>query len=105
MVFDDFAAEDVEALCADLAGLADIDPEADPTQAQVDRLEAIARTAPSGVAGPLRSVAAFGQGVVDGSDDIEALQEQAVEGAVLLIAYGNEACRIDVPLFDSIAGV
>ncbi|HEY8058359.1 MAG TPA: hypothetical protein VID94_06390, partial [Acidimicrobiales bacterium] len=60
-----FVPEDGEALCADLEGLADIDPEADPTQAQVDRLLAIADTAPSGVAVPLRAVAAFGQLSVD----------------------------------------
>ena len=104
-----FAADDVEALCADLEGLADIDPDADPTQPQVDRLLAIAETAPSGVAEPLQAVAAFGQLAVDGSgalpDDAEEIQTAAVEGATLLIAYGNEACAIDVPLFDAIAGV
>ena len=41
-----FVPEDVEALCADLEGLADIDPDADPTQAQVDRLLAIAEHRP-----------------------------------------------------------
>ena len=107
-----FAADDVETLCADLEGLADIDPDADPTQDQVDRLLAIAETAPSGVAGPLEAVAAFGQLAVDTStdpdslpDDAEEVQTAAVEGATLLIAYGNEACAIDVPLFDTLAGV
>lgn len=107
-----FVAEDVEALCADLEGLADIDPDADPTQAQVDRLLAVAETAPSGVAEPLEAVAAFGQLAVDAAadpdalaDDAEAIQTAAIEGATLLIAYGNEACRIDVPLFDTLAGV
>jgi hypothetical protein len=99
-----FVAEDVDALCADLEGLADIDPDADPTQAAVDRLVAIAEVAPTGVAEPLQEVAAFGQAVVDG--DVEAaLQSAAIEAATILIAYGNEACQIDVPLFDAIAGV
>jgi ABC-type glycerol-3-phosphate transport system substrate-binding protein len=107
-----FEAEDVEALCADLEGLADIDPDTDPTQEQVDRLLAIAETAPTGVAEPLEAVAAFGQLAVDSTEDPEALpddaeeiQTAAVEGAGLLIAYGNEACDIDVPLFDILAGV
>ena len=107
-----FVTEDVEALCADLAGLADIDPDADPTQEQVDRLLAIAETAPPGVAEPLEAVAAFGQLAVDATadpesvpDNAEELQTDAIEGATLLIAYGNEACDIDVPLFDTLAGV
>jgi ABC-type glycerol-3-phosphate transport system substrate-binding protein len=107
-----FATEDVEAVCADLEGLSDIDPDADPSQAQVDRLMAIAETAPPGVADPLRDVAAFGQLAVDAGptfdslpDDAEAIQAAAIEGATLLIAYGNEACAIDVALFDTIAGV
>jgi ABC-type glycerol-3-phosphate transport system substrate-binding protein len=107
-----FAPEDVDALCADLEGLADIDPDADPTQAQVDRLRAIADTAPSGVAEPLLDVATFGQLAVDAGatvdslpEDAAAIQAAAVEAATILIAYGNEACGIDVPLFDTIAGV
>ena len=103
-----FAAEDVTALCEDLEGLADIDPDADPTQAQVDQIRAIAEDAPPGVAEPLEAVAAFGQAVVDegeGHDDLDAIQTEAVEAATVLIAYGNEACGIDVPLFDTLAGV
>lgn len=107
-----FVTEDVEALCADLEGLADIDPDADPTQDQVDRLLAVAETAPPGVAEPLAAVAAFGQLAVDATadpdsvpDNAEELQTGAIEGATLLIAYGNEACDIDVPLFDTLAGV
>ena len=107
-----FVTEDVETLCADLEGLADIDPDADPTQAQVDRMLAIAETAPPGVAEPLEAVAAFGQVAVDTTadpdslpDNAEEVQTAAVEGATLLIAYGNEACAIDVPLFDVLAGV
>ena len=101
-----------DALCAALQGLADIDPDADPTQAQVDRLRAIADTAPSGVAEPLLDVATFGQLGVDAGatvdslpEDAAAIQGAAVEAATILIAYGNEACGIDVPLFDTIAGV
>jgi hypothetical protein len=104
-ILDEFTADDVAALCADLEGLGDIDPDGDPTQTQVDRLLAIAETAPDGVAGPLRAVAAYGQAVVDGEEDLDDLRGDAVDGATLLIAYGNEACQIDVPLFDSIAGV
>ena len=107
-----FVTEDVDALCADLEGLSDIDPDVDPTQAQVDRLLAITEDAPPGVAEPLEAVAAFGQLAVDADadpdsvpDDAEEIQNAAVEGATLLIAYGNEACQIDVPLFDVIAGV
>lgn len=107
-----FAADDVEVLCDDLEGLADIDPDADPTQEQVDRLLAIAETAPPGVAEPLEAVAAFGQLAVDTTADPDALpdnaeevQTAAVDGATLLIAYGNEACAIDVPLFDTLAGL
>ena len=107
-----FVPEDVDALCAALQGLADIDPDADPTQAQVDRLRAIAGTAPSGVAEPLLDVATFGQLAVDAGatvdslpEDAAAIQGAAVEAATILIAYGNEACGIDVPLFDTIAGV
>jgi len=107
-----FVTEDVETLCDDLEGLADIDPDADPTQEQVDRLRAIADTAPPGVAGPLLDVAAFGQLAVDAGETVDslpedaaALQAAAVDGATILIAYGNEACGIDVPLFDAIAGV
>ena len=107
-----FVTEDVDALCADLEGLSDIDPDVDPTQAQVDRLLAITEDAPPGVAEPLEAVAAFGQLAVDATadpasvpDDAEEIQNAAVEGATLLIAYGNEACQIDVPLFDVIAGV
>jgi len=99
-----FEADDVEALCADLEGLADIDPDADPTPASVERLTTIATTAPPGVAEPLRDVAAFGQAVIDG-EPTEELQAAALEAATILIAYGNEACEIDVPLFDAIAGV
>ncbi len=107
-----FVTEDVESLCADLEGLSDIDPDADPTQDQVDRLLAVAATAPPGVAEPLEAVAAFGQLAVDADadpdslpHDAEEVQSAAVEGATLLIAYGNEACQIDVPLFDTLAGV
>ena len=107
-----FVTEDVDALCADLEGLSDIDPDVDPTQAQVARLLAITEDAPPGVAEPLEAVAAFGQLAVDADadpdsvpDDAEEIQNAAVEGATLLIAYGNEACQIDVPLFDVIAGV
>ena len=107
-----FVTEDVDALCADLEGLSDIDPDVDPTQEQVDRLLAITEDAPPGVAEPLEAVAAFGQLAVDADadpdsvpDDAEEIQNAAVEGATLLIAYGNEACQIDVPLFDVIAGV
>ena len=102
-----FATDDVDALCADLESLAGIDPDAAPDQTQVDRLLAIAQQAPSGVAEPLRAVATFGQAVVDdrSEQDGAAVREAAVEGATILIAYGNEACGIDVPLFDTIAGV
>jgi hypothetical protein len=99
-----FLTEDIDALCDELAGLAEIDPEADPTQPDVDRLEDIASRAPVGVADRLRAVAAFGQSVVDGAASAE-LQAAAVDAVIVLIAYGNEACGIDVPLFDAIAGV
>lgn len=99
-----FVAEDVDALCDDLEALADIDPDADPTQEAVDRLRTIAESAPAGVAEPLHDVAAFGQSVVDG-DPTSELQSAALEAATILIAYGNEACAIDVPLFDALAGV
>ena len=75
-----------------------------------DRVEARARA--HRVAEPLEAVATFGQLAVDADadpdsvpDDAEEIQNAAVEGATLLIAYGNEACQIDVPLFDVIAGV
>ena len=99
-----FVAEDQVALCADLDGLGDIDPDIDPTQENVGRLLTIAASAPTGVAEPLRELASFGQAVVDGTVTTEQ-QTAAVEAATILIAYGNEACRIDVPLFDAIAGV
>ena len=104
LVDDTFAADDVEALCADLGGLADIDPSQDPTQADVDRLRAIATTAPQGVAEPLGVVAAYGQSIVDGGDG-EATRADALDAVTILIAYGNEVCDINVPLFNSIAGV
>jgi ABC-type glycerol-3-phosphate transport system substrate-binding protein len=104
-----FEADDVESLCEDLEGLADIDPEADPTQEQVDEILAIAETAPRGVAGPLSAVAAYGQLALDamaeGASVSEAAQTEATEAATVLVAYGNEACAIDVPLFDVLAGV
>jgi hypothetical protein len=99
-----FVSEDVDALCGELEGLADIDPEVDPTQADVDRMEDIATRAPVGVAERLRAVADFGQSVVDGRPSTE-LQAEAVDAVIVLIAYGNEACGIDVPIFDAIAGV
>jgi hypothetical protein len=101
---DTFVADDVDTLCADLAGLADIDPDLDPTQPDVDRLRAIAETAPDGVAERLLDVAAYGQAIVDGGDG-EDTRPAAVDGVVILIAYGNEVCDINVPLFNSIAGV
>jgi hypothetical protein len=101
---DTFEAADVEALCADLGGLADIDPSQDPTQADVDRLRAIATTAPEGVAEPLGQVADYGQAIVDGGNGGQA-REAAVGAVTILIAYGNEVCGINVPLFNSIAGV
>ena len=98
-----FVAEDVEALCADLGELADIDPSAEPRRADIRRLQVIAASAPPGVAEPLRTVAGFAQSLLDG---VEPSNEDAViEAAVILIAYGNEACDIDVPLFDTLAGV
>jgi hypothetical protein len=104
-----FLADDVERLCDDLEGLRDIDPDADPRQGDVDRLRAIAETAPPGVAEPLLEIADFGQAVIDSGGepppDAEELRTQAADAATLLIAYGNEACDIDVPLFNSIAGV
>ena len=99
-----FEADDVEALCDDLGGLVDIDPAQDPTQADVDRLRAIATTAPEGVARPLDQVADYGQAIVDGGNGNRA-RADAVDGVTILIAYGNEVCGIDVPLFNSIAGV
>jgi hypothetical protein len=99
-----FLAEDPGAVCGELDGLRDIDPEADPSQADVNRLLDIASRVPVGVAEPLRQVAAYGQAVVDGEAEAE-LRTTAVEAATVLIAYGNEACAIDVPLFDAIAGV
>jgi hypothetical protein len=99
-----FEAADVEQLCADLEGLASIDPDVEATQADVDRMRAIADTAPPGVAEPLRQVADFGQTIVDGAEP-EDLPTDVVEAAVILISYGNEACGIDVPLFDTLAGV
>jgi hypothetical protein len=98
-----FVTEDLEALCADLGGLADIDPDADPTPADVRRLQAIARTAPPGVAEPLHTVADFAQSLLDGEEPED--EGAVVEAAVILISYGNEACEIDVPLFDTLAGV
>ena len=98
-----FLAEDQEALCADLEGLADIDPDAEPTPADIRRLEAIAATAPPGVAEPLQTVADFARALVDGEDPAD--EGAVVEAAVILISYGNEACAIDVPLFDTLAGV
>ena len=98
-----FVAEDVEALCADLRGLADIDPDADPTPADVDRLQTIAASAPPGVAEPLQTIADFAQSLLDGEQPED--EGAVVESAVILISYGNEACDIDVPLFDTLAGV
>jgi len=100
-----FVTEDVDALCDRLEGLRDIDPAADPTQADVDRLRAIATTAPPGVGDRLVVIADYGQQVVDGERDVEGEHTDAAEAATVLIAYGNEACAIDVPLFDAIAGV
>lgn len=102
-----FEADDVAALCEELEGLAEIDPDADPTQDQVDRIRSIAEDAPTGVAEPLEAVAAFGQAIVDDDShqDTATIQTEAAEAATVLIAYGNEACGIDVPLFNTIAGV
>lgn len=104
-VADDFEADDVGALCADLEALADIDPDVDPTQAQVDRLREVAETAPSGVAEPLATVADFGQAIVDGDPDGPAMEEAAAGAALLIVAYGNDACGgIVVPLFNRLSG-
>jgi hypothetical protein len=98
-----FVTEDLEALCADLGGLADIDPDADPTPADIRRLRAIAASAPPGVAEPLLTIADFAQSLLDGEEPAD--EGAVVESAVILISYGNEACDIDVPLFDTLAGV
>jgi hypothetical protein len=98
-----FVATDVEALCAALRGLADIDPNTDPTPADIRRIEAIAASAPPGVAEPLQTVADFARSLLDGEDPAD--EAAVVEAAVILISYGNEACDIDVPLFDTLAGV
>jgi hypothetical protein len=98
-----FVATDVEALCADLGELADIDPAAEPRPSDIRRLHVIAASAPPGVAEPLRTVAGFAQSVLDGEDPAD--ENAVIEAAVILIAYGNEACDIDVPLFDTLAGV
>jgi hypothetical protein len=104
-----FVAEDVEALCAALEGLGDIDPAELPSQADVDRLRAVADGAPPGVAQPLAAIADFSQLALDRAGgttpELERARADALEAAVVLIAYGNEACDIDVPLFDAIAGV
>jgi hypothetical protein len=98
-----FVTEDLDALCAALGGLADIDPDADPTAADVQRLRDIAASAPPGVAEPLHTIADFAQSLLDGEEPAD--EGTVVESAVILISYGNEACDIDVPLFDTLAGV
>jgi ABC-type enterochelin transport system substrate-binding protein len=106
-------AEDTTGLCAELEALADIDPEALPTQADVDRVTAAAESAPPEIADALTTVAAYGQLIADegpealDAETIAALEAQtdgpAVEEASqTLVAFTTDECGIDVPLFASL---
>lgn len=108
----DEAGGDTEALCAELEALSDIDPEALPTQADVDRVTAAAESAPPEIAEALTVVAGVGQLIAD--EDIETLTpEQLAEleaqtsgpeitaAGETLVAYTADECGFDVPLFSS----
>lgn len=103
-VAESFDAEDVDALCAALGDLATIDPDADPTQPDVDRLRAVAELAPPAVEVPLLTVARYGQAVVDGDADTAEAERDAADASLLLVAYGLDACGLQVPLFDRLSG-
>ena len=103
-VADSFDAVDADALCADLRSLADIDPAIDPTQAGVDRIRTVARTAPSALAEALETVARLGEAGLVGEPE-EALATEAAGAALLVVAYGNDVCGgLDVALFDDLSG-
>lgn len=109
-VADDGPSEDV---CTQLAGLADIDPEALPTQADIDRVTAVAEAAPPEIQEDLTTLADIGQLIADTSeaalDDPEAFDEltaattspEVTAAGEALVAYSADQCGIDVPLFSS----
>jgi hypothetical protein len=103
-VAESFDADDVEARCAALEGLADIDPDADPTASDVERLRAVAELAPPAVADPLLTVADYGRAVVAGEEDTSEAETAAAEASLVLVAYGLDACGLQVPLFDRLSG-
>ncbi len=103
-VAESFDADDVEVLCAALGDLAAIDPDADPTQADVDRLRDVAELAPPAVEVPLLTVARYGQAVVDGDADTAEAEGDAASASLVLVAYGLDACGLQVPLFDRLSG-
>jgi hypothetical protein len=112
-VSDDGASEDI---CTQLADLADIDPDALPTQADIDRLTAVAEAAPPEIQDELTTLADIGQLIADTSgaalEDPEAFDEltaattspEVTAAGEALVAYSAEQCGIEIPLFTSFTG-
>lgn len=107
---------DTGDICAQLADLADIDPDALPTQADIDRVQAAAESAPAEIQGDLATVATIGRLIADSApealNDIDALAEleaamtapEVTAAAATLVAYSTDECGVDVPLFSSLTG-
>lgn len=109
-VTDDTASADI---CAQLADLADIDPEVLPTQEDIDRVTAVAETAPPEIQDALLTLAEIGQLIADTGEaalnDPDAFAEleaattspEVTAAGGTLVAYAADECDIDVPLFTS----
>ena len=109
-VTDDTASADI---CAQLADLADIDPEVLPTQEDIDRVSAVAESAPPEIQDALVTLAEIGQLIADNSEaalnDPDAFAEleaastspEVTAAGGTLVAYAADECDIDVPLFTS----
>ena len=110
---EDTAADDDASgdICAQLADLADIDPEVLPAQEDIDRLTAVAETAPPEIQDALLTLAEVGQLIADTGEaalnDPDALAEleaattspEVTAAGGTLVAYSADECDLDVPLF------
>jgi hypothetical protein len=106
---------DAEDTCAQIEAVAEIDPAAQPTQEDVDLVRSAAEGAPDEVADALNVVADIGQAIADlGPEELEdpsafpdleaiASAEEQAEAGEALVAFADEECGLEVPLFADFA--
>jgi hypothetical protein len=90
-----------EMFCDALQDLSEIDPDAIPTESDVEMLEAAVDAAPEGIRDALDLLASTAAAFLDpASADVPDVTEEELVEAAATLNQAAEACRVEIPLFE-----